>query len=142
MPSSAADPRPYPVPDDPQVGPELLEHALVALGRLPSLVKLQQDAGRKWWQGGATIGLARAALAAGCERPTVRKTSGPRARRLLQRLLRRRIPVLLPLDDWTSWILVLAAEGDAFVVADPETGPVLDLVGWPALRARWRRFDH
>ncbi len=142
MPSSAADPRPYPVPDDPLVGPELLEHALVALGRLPSLVKLQQDAGRKWWQGGATIGLARAALAAGCELPTVRKTSGPRARRLLQRLLRRRIPVLLPLDDWTSWLLVLAAEGDHFVVADPNTAPVLDLIGWPALRARWRRFDH
>jgi hypothetical protein len=139
---SAADPRPYPEPDDPLVGPALLEHALVALGRLPSLDKLQQAAGRRWWEGGIReIALARAARAAGCDLPTVRKTSAARARRLLLRLVRRRIPVLLPLDDWSSWILVLAAEGTKFVVADPNTAPVLDLIGWPSLRARWRRFD-
>lgn len=133
--------RPYPAPDDATVGPALLEHALVALGRLPSLARLQQVAGRRWWQGRRELELARAARAAGCELPTVRKTSAPRAHRLLVRLVRRRIPVLLPVDDWSSWILVLAAEGDQFVVADPETTPVLDLIGWPRLRTRWRRFD-
>jgi hypothetical protein len=140
--ASAADPRPYPVPDDPEVGPVLLERALVALGRLPSLPRLQAAAGRRWYRGTtAAIDLARAARAAGCELPTVRKTSAPRARRLLLRLLRRRIPVLLPVDDWTSWILVHAAEGKHFLVDDPETPAVLDLVSWPSLRARWRRFD-
>jgi len=136
-----AEPRPYPAPLDPATGIGLLEHALVALGRLPSASRLARAAGRRWWEGRPEIGLAAAARAAACDLPTVRKLDAERARRLLLRLVRRRIPVLLPVDDWTRWLLVLGAEGNQFVVVDPSTAPVLDLFSWPRLRGRWRRPD-
>lgn len=131
----------YPQPNDYACGPFALKHALVTLGRLVDEDKIALIARTHWWSGTDEIKLARAARAFDCDLPILRTRDARRARRMLLDHLRRRIPVLLCVDDWGHWITAVRYEGSRFVVIDSNLDPVLNLLSWAQLEKRWRYLD-
>jgi hypothetical protein len=131
----------YPQPNDFTCGPFALKHALIALGKLVDENRLARLAGTHWWSGTDELRLARAANANDCDLDLVRRTSPDKARRTLTAYLRRRIPVLLCVDDWGHWITVVRHESSGFVVLDSNLDPVLNVLTWDQLRRRWRYLD-
>jgi hypothetical protein len=131
----------YPQPNDYVCGPFALKHALVTLGRLVDEDKIATIARTHWWSGTDEIKLARAARAFDCDLPILRTRDGVRARRMLLDHLRRRIPVLLCVDDWSHWITAVRYEGARFVVIDSNLDPVLNLLSWAQLDRRWAYLD-
>ena len=132
----------YPQPNDYVCGPFALKHALVTLGRLVDEDKIATIAKTHWWSGTDEIKLARAARAFDCDLPILRTRDSRRARRMLLDHLRRRIPVLLCVDDWSHWITAVRYEGSRFVVIDSNLDPVLNLLSWAQLDRRWAYLDH
>lgn len=132
----------YPQPNDYVCGPFALKHALVTLGRLVDEDKIATIAKTHWWSGTDEIKLARAARAFDCDLPILRTRDSRRARRMLLDHLRRRIPVLLCVDDWSHWIMAVRYEGSRFVVIDSNLDPVLNLLSWAQLDRRWAYLDH
>src|SRR5690606_36014785 len=65
-----------------------------------------------------------------------------RAKRMPLDHWRRRIPVLLCVDDWGHWITAIRYEGSRFVVIDSNLDPVLNLLSWAQLEKRWRYLDY
>jgi hypothetical protein len=131
----------YPQPNDYTCGPFALKHALVTLGRLVDEDRIALVARTHWWSGTDEIKLARAARAFDCDLPILRTRDPARARRMLLDHLRRRIPVLLCVDDWGHWITAVRYEGSRFVVIDSNLDPVLNLLSWAQLEKRWRYLD-
>ena len=131
----------YPQPNDYTCGPFALKHALVTLGRLVDEDKIAVLARTTWWSGTDEIKLARAARAFDCDLPILRTRDPERARRMLLDHMRRRIPVLLCVDDWGHWITAVRYEGARFVVIDSNLDPVLNLLSWAQLEKRWRYLD-
>lgn len=131
----------YPQPNDFTCGPFALKHALIALGKLVDENRLARLAGTHWWSGTDEIRLARAARANDCELVQVRRSSPDRAKRALSDYVRKRIPVLLCVDDWGHWITVVRHERSGFVVLDSDLDPVLNVLTWQQLRRRWRYLD-
>jgi len=132
----------YPQPNDYACGPFALKHALVTLGRLVDEDKIALIARTHWWSGTDEIKLARAARAFDCDLPILRTRDSRRAKRMLLDHLRRRIPVLLCVDDWGHWITAIRYEGSRFVVIDSNLDPVLNLLSWAQLEKRWRYLDY
>jgi hypothetical protein len=131
----------YPQPNEWTCGPFALKHALVALGCLTDEDDISSVAHPHWAAGTDEIKLARAARAFDCELPVIRKTDAERARLALVRHVEARVPVLLCIDDWGHWVTVVRHEADRFVVLDSMDGPVLQVLGWPELKNRWRFVD-
>ena len=131
----------YPQPNDYTCGPFALKHALVTLGRLVDEDRIAVLARTHWWSGTDEIKLARAARAFDCDLPILRTRDPRRAKRMLLDHLRRRIPVLLCVDDWGHWITAVRHEGSRFVVIDSNLDPVLNLLSWAQLEKRWRYLD-
>lgn len=131
----------YPQPNDWTCGPFALKHALVALGRGVDAKHIQITAKSHWWSGTDEIQLARAAREFDCDLMLERRRDAEEARKLLVKYLREQTPVLLCVDDWTHWITVVRHEDRRFVVIDSELDPVLNILTWPQLRARWRYYD-
>ncbi len=132
----------YPQPNDWTCGPFALKHALVALGRLADEGQISGVAATHWWSGTDEVRLARAAHAFDCDLPMIRRRDPEMARGVLTRYVRSNIPVLLCIDEWEHWVTVVRAEGSRFVVIDSKHDPVLNVVGWPQLRRRWRYIAH
>jgi hypothetical protein len=128
-------------PNDWTCGPFALKHALITLGRLVSSDELARDAGTHWWTGTDEIGLARAARRQDCLLPMQRKRRGESARKELVSCLKKRLPVLLCVDDWGHWITVVGHEKNSFVIIDSLLEPVVHVLSWRELWKRWRYFD-
>ena len=131
----------YPQPNEWTCGPFALKHALIALGRVANGEELAKLAHSHWWSGTDEIRLARAAHAYDCELVGHRVRSPEKARALLQSHLKQKLPVLLCVDDWEHWIVVLARQKDNFVLIDSLLEPVLQVVSWSQLHRRWRYLD-
>jgi hypothetical protein len=131
----------YPQPNDYTCGPFALKHALVTLGRLVDEDRIATLARTTWWSGTDEIRLARAARAFDCDLPVLRSRDPMRAKKMLLDHLRRRIPVLLCVDEWGHWITAVRYEGSRFVVIDSNLDPVLNLLSWAQLEKRWRYLD-
>lgn len=131
----------YPQPNEWTCGPFALKHALATLGRIADENTIAEHARTHWWSGTDEIQLAKAAHACGCDLPLIRSANEERARRVLVDTLRRKIPVLLCVDDWEHWITVVRHHSGHFVIIDSNLDPVLSIVSWPQLRARWRYRD-
>jgi hypothetical protein len=129
-------------PNDWTCGPFALKHALITLGRLESTEELARAAGTHWWTGTDEIGLAKAARRQDCLLPMQRKRRGDVARKELVHFLKKRLPVLLCVDDWGHWITVVGREKDSFVVIDSLLDPVIHVLSWRELWRRWRYLDH
>ncbi len=131
----------YPQPNEWTCGPFALKHALVALGRGVDAKHIQIAAKSHWWSGTDEIQLARAAREFDTDLLLERRRDPDEARKLLVKYLREQTPVLLCVDDWTHWITVVRHEDRRFVVIDSELDPVLNILTWAQLRARWRYYD-
>jgi len=127
----------YPQPNLWQCGPFALKHALVVLGVLKDERALSRVAGTHWWHGTDEVQLARAARKFDCDLLMVRRADSERARRVLQRYLRRGIPVLLCVDEWAHWLTVVKAESGRFIMLDSRDAKVLTIATWPELRRMW-----
>lgn len=131
----------YPQPKDYLCGPFALKHALATLGRSVDEDRLALLAKTNWWSGTDEIKLARAARALDCDLPILRTRDSQKAKRMLIDHLKRRIPVLLCVDDWGHWITAVRYEGQRFVVIDSNLDPVLNVLSWAQLDKRWRYLD-
>lgn len=131
----------YPQPNTWSCGPFALKHALVALGRLVHERDIAKIAHPHWWAGTDEIRLAAAARAFGCELPTIPRRDPEAARKSLIGYLRRKVPVILCVDDWGHWLTVVHHESGRFVVVDSLSDPVLTVMTWPELHKRWRYVD-
>ena len=130
-----------PQPNDWTCGPFALKHALIALGRRVESEELARIAGTHWWSGTDEVRLARAARAQDCDLPVIRHRRPEKARIELLAYLRKKLPVLLCVDNWSHWIVVLTYEKGQFVVIDSLLEPVLNVLTWPQLLRRWRYLD-
>lgn len=131
----------YPQPNDWSCGPFALKHALVAMGCLADEDDIAAIARTHWWSGTDEIRLAKAAQAYDCSLPMERRRDAERARRALSEYVRKRVPVLLCVDDWGHWITVLRQREDKYVVVDSDLDPVLNVLTWSQLQRRWRYYD-
>lgn len=127
----------YPQPNLWQCGPFALKHALIALGLPHDEGEITHIAGTRWWQGTDEIQLGRAARRFGCTLHLVRRRDPLRARRELLLWLKRGLPVLLCVDQWSHWITVVKAEAGKYIILDSHERRVLAIADWATLRRRW-----
>ncbi len=127
----------YRQPNDFSCGPYALKHALTVLGITADPVRLARLAKVHWWSGTDEVRLARAARAHDCSMPLVRKTDADEARRAMVKALRDGYPVLTCVDDWEHWITVVHHTRGRFVALDSNQEPVVIVLDWDQLRARW-----
>ena len=131
----------YPQPNDWTCGPFALKHALIALGRFVEAQQIAATARSHWWSGTDEIRLARAAREFECDLVLERRSEAEAARKQLVKFLREQTPVLLCVDKWEHWITAVRSEDGRFVVIDSTSEPVMNILTWAQLRARWRYFD-
>jgi hypothetical protein len=127
----------YPQPNIWQCGPFALKHALVTLGVLTDEREISKLAGTHWWHGTDELQLGRAARRYGCDLQMIRRHNGAQARAELVRHLRRGIPVLLCVDEWSHWLTAVNVEQGKFILLDSREKKVVTIADWPALRRMW-----
>jgi hypothetical protein len=127
----------YPQPNHWQCGPFALKHALVMLGVPASERTISRLAGTHWWYGTDEIQLARAAKEYHCDLLTIRRHDAQRARRDLTKYLRRGIPALLCVYEWSHWVTVVKAESNKFILLDSQDKAVLTIRSWRELKNAW-----
>lgn len=127
----------YPQPNLWQCGPFALKHALVTLGVLKDEREISKLAGTHWWHGTDDLQLGRAARRFGCKLPLVRRHQPAAARTELVRHLRRGIPVLLCVEEWSHWITAVNVEQGKFILLDSREKQVVTIADWPTLQRRW-----
>lgn len=113
----------------------------MTLGRLVHEREIAKIAHPHWWSGTDEIRLTAAARAFDCDLPVIRRRNAETGRKALLAYLRRKVPVVLCVDDWGHWITVVHHEGGRFVIVDSLSDPVLAVLTWPRLRNRWRYLD-
>ena len=131
----------YKQPNDFTCGPYALKHALTALGVLADPAHLTRLARTHWWSGTDEVRLARAARAYDCDMQVIEATDERVARIALVQTLGAGYPVLLCVDDWEHWITVVHHSAGKFVVLDSREEPVVAVLDWKHLEARWRYED-
>jgi hypothetical protein len=132
----------YPQPNDWTCGPFALKHALATLGRIASEETIKVRANTRWWAGTDEINLTKAAAFFDCELQTVRSRRAEIARKRLTHFLKKRIPVIVCVDEWEHWIVVVRSEnGGRFVIIDSDLDPVVMVLSWKQLERRWRYRD-
>ncbi|HET9151060.1 MAG TPA: hypothetical protein VFN83_05035 [Gemmatimonadales bacterium] len=127
----------YPQPNLWQCGPFALKHALVVQGILRDEREISRIAGTHWWAGTDELQLGRAARKYDCDLLMVRRNDPERARKALVAYLRREIPVLLCVDEWSHWLTAVKAEAGKFILLDSRVKRVVEIASWPQLRRMW-----
>jgi hypothetical protein len=120
-----------------QCGPFALKHALITLGMFTDEGTIARIAGTRADLGTDEQQLARAARYYQCDIPMVRRHRPESARSELLSYLRRGIPALLCLYQWSHWVAVVKAERGRFIVLDSEDKAVLTILTWGELKSRW-----
>jgi len=127
----------YPQPNIWQCGPFALKHALVTLGVLKDEREISKLAGSHWWHGTDDLQLGRAARRFECDLLMIRRHQETQARRELVRFLRRGIPVLLCVEEWSHWLTAVNVEQGKFILLDSREKKVVTIADWPTLRRMW-----
>ncbi|MEO8168120.1 MAG: hypothetical protein ABI623_07735, partial [bacterium] len=81
--------------------------------------------------------LGRAARFFKCDLGLVRRHNLVDAKHELLEYLRRGIPSLLCVYDWSHWVTVVKAEGGKFILLDSRDDAVLTILTWSELKNRW-----
>jgi hypothetical protein len=131
----------YPQPNLWQCGPFALKHALVVLGVLQDERSITRIAGSHWWYGTDELQLGRAARRYDCDLLMIRRQDEASARRELMKFLKRGLPVLLCVDDWSHWLTAVKFEQGKFILLDSRNPKVLTIASWPQLRRLWVYHD-
>jgi len=132
----------YRQPNDWTCGPFALKHALVTLGRLADENAIAQVAHPHWWAGTDEVKLARAARHFDCDLPFLRRHDAERAFGTLVRYVDQNLPVILCVDEWGHWVTVVRHQDERFVVIDSKDEPVLQVLTWRELNARWAYTEY
>lgn len=127
----------YPQPNIWQCGPFALKHALVTLGVLKDEKEISKLAGSHWWHGTDELQLGRAARRFDCDILMIRRHQEAHAWSELVRYLRRGIPVLLCVDEWSHWLTAVNVEQGKFILLDSREKKVVTIADWPTLRRMW-----
>lgn len=127
----------YPQPNIWQCGPFALKHALAMLGVLKDEREISKLAGSHWWNGTDEIQLGRAARKFDTDLLMIRRHDQAQARAELNRYLRRGIPVLLCVDEWSHWLTVVNVEQGKYILLDSREKKVVTIANWAALRRMW-----
>ncbi len=127
----------YPQPNLWQCGPFALKHALVLLGILADENEVAAVAGSRWWSGTDEFQLAKAARRFNCDMTLIRRYDPELARRELISFLRRGIPVLLCVQEWSHWITAVKMEQGKFIILDSRKKSVLTILTWRDLKKEW-----
>jgi len=127
----------YPQPNEWTCGPFALKYALVMHGRFENEIEISRRAGAHWWNGTNEISLSRAARYYGCTLKSIRRTEAERARKTLNKYLRKKIPCILCVDEWNHWVTVINYSLQKYIVVDSEESPVIQIYSWAQLRRRW-----
>lgn len=127
----------YPQPNIWQCGPFALKHALAMLGVLKDEREISKLAGSHWWHGTDDLQLGRAARKFDCDILMVRRHSQSHAKAELVRYLRRGIPVLLCVDEWSHWLTAVNVEQGKFILLDSREKKVVTIADWATLRRMW-----
>ncbi len=120
-----------------QCGPFALKHALIALGIFADEKTITRIAGTRSKNGTDEEQLNRAARHYECDLPMIRRHDPEVARKELIGYLRRRVPVLLCINDWNHWATVVKAEDGSFILLDSQEKAVLKILTWSQLKSRW-----
>jgi hypothetical protein len=120
-----------------QCGPFALKHALIALGLFADERTITRIAGARSAYGADEAQLARAARHYNCDLLMVRRHKAEPAQRELLSYLRRGIPSLLCIYDWSHWIAIVRAEQGHLIALDSRDQAVLTILSWGELRNRW-----
>lgn len=126
-----------PQPNTWQCGPFALKHALITLGIFAEEGMITRIAGTRSDSGTDEQQLARAARHYRCDLPMIRRHRPEKARSELLSYLRRGIPALLCLYDWSHWVAIVKAERGQFIILDSQDKAVLTILTWGELRNRW-----
>lgn len=127
----------YPQPNHWQCGPFALKHALVMLGVFIEEKQISKIAGTNWWYGTDEIQLARAARQFNCDLHLVRRYEPEEARRELVKYLKRGIPCLLCVYEWSHWVTAVKWERGEFIILDSRDKAVLTILSWYELKHAW-----
>ena len=127
----------YPQPNLWQCGPFALKHALVMLGILTDEDQITKLAGSRWWAGTDEFQLAKAARRFNCELTVCRRYDSEVARRELNGYLKKGIPVLLCVQEWSHWITAVKEEKGKYIILDSHEKAVLNILSWRELNKEW-----
>ena len=127
----------YPQPNQWQCGPFALKNALIMHGILVDEKDISRIAGTHWWSGTDEMQLGKAARAFRCRLLMIRKHSPDKARRELVSHLRRGIPCLLCVFEWSHWVAAVKEEKGNFILLDSRDPAVLTISSWSALKNIW-----
>jgi hypothetical protein len=107
------------------------------LGVLKDEKDISKVAGSHWWHGTDDLQLARAARKFNTDMLMVRRHDQAQAKAELTRYLRRGIPVLLCVDEWSHWLTAVNVEQGKFILLDSRAKEVVTIASWPTLRRMW-----
>ncbi len=124
-----------------QCGPFALKHALITLGIFAEEGTITRIAGSRSANGTDENQLARAARYYNCELEMVRKHDPESARIALMDYLRKGIPSLLCVYEWSHWVTVVKAERGKFILLDSRDQAVLTILSWTELKNRWVFYE-
>jgi hypothetical protein len=124
-----------------QCGPFALKHALVTLGIFADEATITKIARTRAAFGTDEHQLARAARVFGCDLRTIRRHSPEAARSELLGFLRRGIPCLVCVYEWSHWITVVKAEQGKYITLDSRDKAVLTILSWSKLKNRWVYYE-
>jgi hypothetical protein len=120
-----------------QCGPFALKHALIGLGIFADENDITKIARTRSAYGTDEVQLQRAARVYHCDMLVIRRHNAERARQELNTYLRKGIPSLLCVYEWSHWVTVVKAEGSKYIVLDSRDKAVLSILTWGELKSRW-----
>lgn len=124
-----------------QCGPFALKHAMVTLGIFADEQDITRIARTRSDYGTDEKQLARAAKEYHCTMEMIRRHTPDDAKRQLLYYLRKGIPSLICIYEWSHWITVVKAEGGKFIVLDSRDKAVLQIVTWNQLKNMWVFYE-
>jgi hypothetical protein len=131
----------YPQPNDWQCGPFALKHALLMLGKLVDEKDISRHAGANWWSGSDEIQLGKAARSFDTRLIMIRRHDPEQARKEMTDYLRRGIPSLLCVYDWSHWVTVVKSEKGKYILLDSKDKAVLTILTWNQLKNIWVYYE-
>lgn len=124
-----------------QCGPFALKHAMVTLGIFADEKDITRYARTRSNYGTDEKQLARAAKEYDCDLLMIRRHDPEAAKRQLLKYLRKGIPSLVCVHEWSHWITVVKTEGGKFIILDSRDKAVLQIVTWNRLKKMWVYYE-
>lgn len=120
-----------------QCGPFALKHGLLMLGIFADEQTISNTAGSNPRWGTDDVQLRRAVKKFHCDLLLEREYDADRARRNLTGYLRKGIPCLACLFEWSHWVTVVKEEKGRFILLDSRDEAVLTILSWNQFKRRW-----